>query len=172
LSGWNNTIVPFGAPLSKDTARAEASIGMLLERLKRNVGSGDLSGAGKQSVQEMTEAKNVLDLKPSAFFSSPEESFQKLNAFKTMFLNMRQEDIERLGFSTRSYRASVPPSGTSSDPYVIPSDQKEAAYLYRHLSQNLAPLANPNNLIYIKRDGVVRGVKPSLLIQLSNPGAQ
>ena len=172
LSGWNNTIVPFGAPLSKDTARAEATIGILLERLKRNVGSGDLSGSGRQSVQEMTEAKNVLDLKPSTFFSSPEESFQKLNSFKTMFLNMRQEDIERLGFSTRSYRASVPPSGTSKDPYVIPPDKKEAAYMYRLLSQNLAPLANPNTLIYIKKDGVVRAVNPSLLMSLSNGGAQ
>ena len=174
LSGWNNTFVPFGAPLSKDTARAEAAIGVALERLKRNIGSSDLTGSGKQSVQEMAEAKSVLDLKPSAFFSSPAEAAQKINAFKTMLLNMRQGDIEKLGFADRSYRATVPPTGQSTDPFVIPADKQEAAYMLRHLSQNLAGIVDPDTAIYLKYpNGQVKPVRPAFLSKLATSiGAQ
>jgi hypothetical protein len=174
LSAWNNTFVPFGAPLSKDTARSEAAIGVALERLKRNIGSGDLNGSGRQSVQEMTEAKSVLDLKPSAFFSSPAESAQKINAFKTMLLNGRQQDLEKLGLVDRSYRATVPPTGQSTDPFVIPTDKAAASYMLRHLSQNLANIVDPNTAIYLKYpNGQVKPVRPAFLSTLAtNMGAQ
>ena len=168
VSAWNNTLVPFGAPLNKSNARAEARIKLIIERLKRNVGSGDLTGAGKQAVSELEGAKAVLDLNPNEFFSSPEAAAQKVNTLRTTFLNMRQEDNEKFGFSKHSYRATVPPSGTSADPFIVPADKTEASYLLRHLAQTYAPLVDPKAAIYLQYpNGSVKPVSPAFLTTLS-----
>ena len=168
MSFSNRAFVPFGAPLAKDTASSEAAVRLMLTRLKRDLTSSDLTGSGKQAVSELQEARDVLDLEPSKFFSSPEEAAKKMNTFRTMLLNRKQEMNEQLGFTTQSYRAVVPPSGTSRDPFIVPNDPKDAAYLYRHLGQGLAQVTNPDAYIYLKKDGVIKAIKPSKLTQLAN----
>jgi hypothetical protein len=56
LSFSNNAFVPFGAPLAKDTTRAEAAVKLMLTRLQRDLTSSDLTGSGKQAVSELKEA--------------------------------------------------------------------------------------------------------------------
>jgi hypothetical protein len=169
LSFSNNAFVPFGAPLAKDTARAQATVKLLLTRLQRDLTSSDLTGGGKQAVSELKEARDVLDLEPAKFFSSPEEAAKRLNSFRTMLLNRKQEMNEQLGFTTRSYRAIVAPSGTAKDPFIMPSDPKEGAYLLRHLSQGLSQVSDPNVAIHIKYpNGVVKPVRPRILSNMAS----
>ena len=168
MSFSNRAFVPFGAPLAKDTASSEAAVRLMLTRLKRDLTSSDLTGSGKQAVSELQEARDVLDLEPSKFFSSPEEAAKKMNTFRTMLLNRKQEMNEQLGFTTQSYRAVVPPSGTARDPFVMPSDPKEGAYLLRHLSQGLSQVSDPNVAIHIRYpNGVIKPVRPRILSNMA-----
>ena len=96
-------------------AAITSSKNSLLGSLARAQEEGKISNQDKERIEEELEAFSD----PTAFFKDSQTAAAAIQGIRTNTLNRRQSMLTQLGAVDRDYVLTIPPTGTTSNPFNL-----------------------------------------------------
>jgi hypothetical protein len=158
----NNLLVPLGSPIILPNEKLEgvkaaitSSRNALLGQLARAQEDGKISNQDKERIEE--ELKAFAD--PTAFFKDSQTAAAAIQGLRTNTINRRQRLMTQLGAVDRDYVLTIPPTGTSNNPFDLGGDLDQRNKMLTFLQSTAGKYNDQNAVINIinaagKRDTI------------------
>jgi hypothetical protein len=145
----NKVIIPLGSPillpneeLESVKAAITSSKNSLLGSLARAQEEGKISNQDKERIEEELEAFSD----PTAFFKDSQTAAAAIQGLRTNTINRRQRLMTQLGAVDRDYVLTIPPTGTSNNPFDLGGDLDQRNKMLTFL-QSTAGKHNDQNAV-------------------------
>jgi uncharacterized protein YfeS len=145
----NKVIIPLGSPLILPNEKLESakaaitsSKNALLASLARAQEEGKISNQDKERFEE--ELESFSD--PTAFFKDSQTAAAAIQGIRTNTINRRQRLMTQLGAVDRDYVLTIPPTGTSNNPFDLGGDLDQRNKMLTFL-QSTAGKHNDQNAV-------------------------
>jgi hypothetical protein len=158
----NKVIIPLGSPIILPNEKLESakaaitsSKNALLASLARAQEEGKISNQDKERFEE--ELESFSD--PTAFFKDSQTAAAAIQGIRTNTINRRQRLMTQLGAVDRDYVLTIPPTGTSNNPFDLGGDLDQRNKMLTFLQSTAGKHNDQNAVINIinaagKRDTI------------------
>ena len=148
----NKVIIPLGSPillpneeLESVKAAITSSKNSLLGSLARAQEEGKISNQDKERIEEELEAFSD----PTAFFKDSQTAAAAIQGLRTNTINRRQRLMTQLGAVDRDYVLTIPPTGTSNNPFDLGGDLDQRNKMLTFLQSTAGKHNDQNAVIHI-----------------------
>jgi hypothetical protein len=148
----NKLIIPLGNPVilpDEELEGVKASItssrNALLGKLASALEEGKISNQDKERIEEELAAFS----NPTEFFKDSDLAASSIQGIRTNTINRRQSMLTQLGAVNRDYVLTIPPTGTSSNPFNLGGDLDQRNKMLTFLQSTAGKHSDQNAVINI-----------------------
>jgi hypothetical protein len=148
----NKVIIPLGNPVILPNEELESvktaitsSKNALLGKLASALEEGKISNQDKERIEEELEAFSD----PTAFFKDSQLAAAAIQGIRTNTINRRQSMLTQLGAVDRDYVLTIPPTGTSGNPFNLGGDLDQRNKMLTFLQSTAGKHSDQNAVINI-----------------------
>ena len=148
----NKVIIPLGNPVILPNEKLESvktaitsSKNALLGKLASALEEGKISNQDKERIEE--ELESFSD--PTAFFKDSQLAAAAIQGIRTNTINRRQSMLTQLGAVDRDYVLTIPPTGTSGNPFNLGGDLDQRNKMLTFLQSTAGKHSDQNAVINI-----------------------
>lgn len=148
----NNIIVPVVPNFILRPDLDQANTIAILNRAFADLTRGDAQIGGKLSVQGEKWMRDALAQigGPANFLKNPEIAAKVFNQRKTDYMNELYRTGTELGLFDRNIEVTTPPTGTRTDPFILPENSKDRAALGDYLRSIFGSVSNQKAMVYFR----------------------